>query len=237
MRAYGLLIRDLLLHSQIWLLVQLLQYRMVDMGSVRWFYGSLLAAFIREGREVTDTSERALTLKHDLFRHTETELFIPASQLERAVALTKGLTDWFGGAANQLDPALAAAVDHAGLRAEVERLCGSYIQHYPIYFRRVLPDDTLISMTAQATEPYYSMSLFTYLPARDHAAYNDFVRVLATLLARTCQVRPHWGKYCPLDAADLARLYPRLETFQQACAGVDPQGVFRNAYTRRVIGF
>ena len=48
--------------------------------------------------------------------------------------------------------------------------------------------------------------------------------------------RLHWGKHFPLSAVEIARLYPDLDTFRQICRNRDPDGVFRNDYTRRVLG-
>lgn len=48
--------------------------------------------------------------------------------------------------------------------------------------------------------------------------------------------RLHWGKHFPLNAADVARAYPDLDTFKQLCRASDPNGVFRNSYSERVLG-
>jgi xylitol oxidase len=48
--------------------------------------------------------------------------------------------------------------------------------------------------------------------------------------------RLHWGKHLPLSFAETARMYPRMEAFRQFCMQRDPAGVFRNAYTERVLG-
>ncbi|HEX6117084.1 MAG TPA: D-arabinono-1,4-lactone oxidase [Solirubrobacterales bacterium] len=48
--------------------------------------------------------------------------------------------------------------------------------------------------------------------------------------------RPHWGKRHFQTAETLAGLYPRWDEFQAARARLDPEGVFRNAYTDRVLG-
>ena len=48
--------------------------------------------------------------------------------------------------------------------------------------------------------------------------------------------RPHWGKRHFQTAESLAGLYPRWDEFQAARARLDPEGVFRNDYTDRVLG-
>jgi len=46
--------------------------------------------------------------------------------------------------------------------------------------------------------------------------------------------RCHWGKYLTLDPAHLRGQYPRLDEFRTARAALDPDGLFANAYTRRM---
>lgn len=48
--------------------------------------------------------------------------------------------------------------------------------------------------------------------------------------------RPHWGKLHFQNAASLAPRYPKWDRFMEARAKLDPTGVFRNAYTDRVLG-
>ena len=42
--------------------------------------------------------------------------------------------------------------------------------------------------------------------------------------------RPHWGKMHTMNAASLARLYPRWHDFRRVRAMLDPQGLFLNEY-------
>ena len=48
--------------------------------------------------------------------------------------------------------------------------------------------------------------------------------------------RPHWGKLFTVDAAALARAYPRLGDFQRLRAEVDPTGKFTNAFLDEHLG-
>ena len=48
--------------------------------------------------------------------------------------------------------------------------------------------------------------------------------------------RPHWGKRHFLDAAALSERYPEWSSFQSVRERMDPDGVFANAYTQRVLG-
>ncbi|MGC5172778.1 D-arabinono-1,4-lactone oxidase [Microbacterium sp. DT81.1] len=47
--------------------------------------------------------------------------------------------------------------------------------------------------------------------------------------------RPHWGKvFSPLF--DVTPLYPQMDAFRSLAGELDPGGVFRNGFTRRVLG-
>jgi L-gulonolactone oxidase len=48
--------------------------------------------------------------------------------------------------------------------------------------------------------------------------------------------RPHWGKRHFQTAATLAPRYPEWERFAAVRQRLDPNGVFSNAYTDRVLG-
>ena len=48
--------------------------------------------------------------------------------------------------------------------------------------------------------------------------------------------RPHWGKWHTLEAADLARLYPRWADFQAIRRELDPEGLFGSPAVDRVLG-
>ena len=48
--------------------------------------------------------------------------------------------------------------------------------------------------------------------------------------------RPHWGKRHYQTAESLRERYPQWDRFQAVRERLDPQGVFANDYTRRVLG-
>jgi hypothetical protein len=123
----------------------------------------------------------------------------------------------------------------AGLDRELTVKRGSYTHHYPLFCRRILPEETLISMTAAAPEPMYSISIFTYNRPGRRDAYYAFCFFLAHALRRLVDAKLHWGKHFPFEYADIAPLYPRLEEFRAICISHDPNGVLRNGYTKRVL--
>jgi FAD/FMN-containing dehydrogenase len=183
-----------------------------------------------------DAAERVLTLGHYYFRHEEMELFVPQSRLEEAVEVLRVATEMFAGEITSCPEPIAAKLNLRRLHGELVRHTGSYVHHYPLFFRRVLPDETLISMTGGAAQPFYSISVFTYLAPERRQPYYAFCSWLARAMTALFDARPHWGKHFPLSVAEVSRLYPELEKFRALCRSVDPDGVFRNDYTRRVLG-
>jgi hypothetical protein len=117
---------------------------------------------------------------------------------------------------------------------EIERLAGRYTQHYPICIRRVLPDDTLISMTAGMHEPYYAISFISYARPGERKSFFAFAEALCKSMATLFDGRPHWGKICPLSAEDVERLYPHGAQFRKICAAFDPNGTFTSPWTERL---
>ena len=203
---------------------------------VRWFYCHVLPRSFIRGWTVVGRSDHVLTFRHDLFRHEEMEVFVPARHLREAIALVRHVTSVFAGIDDDAANTAATDLERVGMLEELRAARGSYTHHYPLFFRRVLPDDTLISMTAGAGEPYYSISFFTYLRPEARQPFRAYASFLARSLCRLYGARLHWGKYFPLSVTEVEPLYPRLEEFRQICRRVDPHGVFRNAFTRRVLG-
>jgi len=159
------------------------------------------------------------------------ELFVPARHVREAAAFVRAVVEVFDGAAGP-PPEIATQLESLGMLGELLARRGTFTHHYPITFRRVLPDDSLIG-TSAGDEPYYAISFITYVEPRD-----DFLAMASFLgrsMARLFDARPHWGKWFPLGAAEVERLYPRLPEFRALCRRVDPHGVFRNQFARRVL--
>lgn len=199
-------------------------------GWTRFFYRRLLKRLVLRGVTVTDRSDRILVMEHELFRHLEIELFVPAARVREAAEFVRGVLEVVAG--DEPTPELAARLDAVGMREELHRLRGTFTHHYPITFRRVLPDDTLISTTA-GDEVRYAVSFITLAEPRD--AFLAMGSFLARSMAKLFDARPHWGKWFPLGGDDVERLYPGLPEFREVCRVVDPRGVFRNEFTDRVL--
>ena len=112
--------------------------------------------------ERVDDAERVLTVKHHYFRHEEMELFVGESRLTEAVEVLRRVTEMFAGSAKTVPAHVEQQLRAIGLYDELLAHRGHYAQHYPFFFRRVTPEDTLVSMAASMTEPSYSISIFTY---------------------------------------------------------------------------
>lgn len=206
-RAYWLIVIDVSLHLCVKFSASLMRSRRL----VHLLYRRLLPAFLFPRWRVTDRSDRQLLMRHDLFRHLEMEAFVTREHL-------------------------AAAVDFVVevLRREDER--GSYVHHYPICIRRVLPDDTLISMASchgMQEQDWYAISLITLTEPRE--PFQRMAAFLAEGLSSRFRARLHWGKWFPPGEAGVGRGYPGLGEFVATCRQFDPRGVFRNRFLRRTI--
>ncbi len=229
-RGYKLIGVDVLFHVAIKVLLSLGNPKLI-----RWFYKSIVPNIIVQIDNMVDNSSDALTLNHEYFKHLEMEVFIPARNIYQATKLVYYVTSLFAGIEETLPDEVASELKKINMLETLMEHKGSYTHHYPLFFRRVLPDDTLISMTSGSNEPYYTISFFTYQEPRTQ--FYEFAGFLAHSLTQLYEVRLHWGKYYPLNNSDIAQKYPRLEEFRQICQKTDPKGVFRNDYAKRVLGF
>lgn len=183
-----------------------------------------------------DDAEHVLTLGHHYFRHEEMELFVPESVLHGALQVIRYATEVFAGEPATAPAEVTAALDEHGAHAALLRSRGLHVHHYPFLVRRLLPEDALISMGSSASEPWYSISVFTYRGPERRQGYYAFCAWLASALHALCGARLHWGKHFPLGVREMAQAYPRLDAFRDLCRAVDPAGVFGNRYTEEVLG-
>jgi FAD/FMN-containing dehydrogenase len=203
---------------------------------IQLFYRHVFPLIAGSGIHVIDHSSAILRMRHDLYVHVEMELFVPAPYIRNAAAFVEWVLRWCGGESPGMPEALTG--DDFGREAvnEIRALQGSYAHDYLVTFRRVLADDTLISMTSGGEfDAWYAVSLITY--QRDLKPFLEMARFLAATMASAYRARPHWGKICPLETDEIAALYPALGQFRAHCASVDPNQVFVNDFTRRALGF
>jgi hypothetical protein len=190
------------------LLLLLLVQVLKSPAVIRGFYCWLVLLTVVRGWRVVDRSQDQLIMEHELFRHIEIELFVTRSRLADALQFVR------------------------------ETICntdGTYTHDYAICVRKVLPDDTLISMSSGHTEPSYAISLISYARPSERAGFFQFAECLTHSMGQRFDARPHWGKFCPLTPEEAERLYPRLGEFHEICECYDPRGQFRNDWTARVV--
>lgn len=240
---YRFLTFDVAMHLLLLFAIRFPGSRAIIKGLFRWI---IPAAVIRNW-SVVGVSSQQLVMEHELFRHVEIELFVRRSQLEAALQFVQdsliAAADHRAGPSVEFMTRLAAA----DCGTELLGLMGSYCHHYPICVRRILPDDTLISMasghterngpdpgceeTSCETECWYSITLTNYHRGEAREPFERLARFLAISMARLFGARPHWGKLCPLTVDELRQLYPAFERFRSLHAEHDPDRVFGNSWT------
>lgn len=230
-RMFWLFGMDIGLHVTMLFLIRVLRSAAV----LRFFYRSVLPRLVIQDREFTDESDQMLVMEHELFVHIEIELFVASSLVRPAAEFVTQVLRTFDGSRDAVSAQNRQRLEQIGLLSTLEKLRGSFHHHYAVCFRKVLPDDTWLSMTADADEPWYSISFISYDWPRD--AFLAMADFLARAMTSLFRARLHWGKYFPLDASDTEPSYPHLAEFRALCRRLDPAGTFRNEYVDRVLGF
>ena len=223
-RIYWFLSLDLGLHLLILLCGVWLRSRRL----VHFLFRSIVPWSIFPRWVTSDRSDRQLVMEHELFRHLEEEIFVRRSIVIEASHFVTDILKLADNSRHVLSSSTRSQLQSIDALQDAQALGGCFTHHYPICFRRILPDDTLISMASGSGVDWYSMSLITYVEPRD-----DFFRV-ARFLAETMiplfNARLHWGKWCPVTADQIEHQYPELPTFRTICRRFDPNGVFRNKF-------
>ena len=230
-RAYCFIVIDVGLH-------------LVILGLARWlpsnwllrvFYRYILPCTVVRNWHVVEESSTALTMQHELFRHIEIELFVQRSEVDEATRFLIDVINMFAGREPDCSDATRRQLESIRMWDALCALKGSYVHHYPICFRRVLNDHTLISMASpslQSEEDWYAISLISYHRPQQRQGFLGFADFLGNVFATKFRGRCHWGKYHPGDRATYERLYPRLDEFRETIRRFDEQGQFQNEWTR-----
>jgi FAD/FMN-containing dehydrogenase len=200
------------------------------------FYKAVLPRLLLQQDPVIDDDDHVQTMRHELFPNQDIELFVPESLFRAADDWLKHIISAFADSDYVVPQNIVDSVRQAGLTAAFTR--GSYTHHAPIFYQRVLRDDTLISMTAGASDACYSIIVLSYLPPEPEGGrFEKFAQFVGEGLVRLFNARAHWGKYFPLGVGDLEGRYdPNLPKFRKICDEYDPNGVFRNEFTARALG-
>jgi FAD-linked oxidoreductase len=100
---------------------------------------------------------------------------------------------------------------------------------FPIEVRFSAPDEAFLS-TAHGRETCY-IAVHQYSGMEFETYFRAVEEIMDSYAGR-----PHWGKRHYQRAATLRERYPDWDRFQSIRSRLDPQGVFGNDYTRRVLG-
>ena len=226
-RLYWLGVMDYGMHLLLLSLKRVLRSRRL----IRLAFRHIIPAFLIRNWKVTDRSSSMLVMKHEAFRHIEIELFVPRDQLVAALGFAQEVIKVAGGRKLTLSADNPRRIEELGMQEDLVGLRDQYFHHYPICVRRVLPDDTLISMTSGAEDDWYALSFISYAGPARRAGFSLFANFMARSMSQLFHARPHWGKVCPLEANELTSLYPKFDAFRTVCNTLDPQGVFQNDWT------
>jgi L-gulonolactone oxidase len=100
---------------------------------------------------------------------------------------------------------------------------------FPLEVRFAGPDDALLGPSHGRESCYIAVHVYR------GTAFESYFRGVENIMS-DYGGRPHWGKRHYATAAQLEARYPEWHTFQAIRERLDPDGVFANDYTRRVLG-
>ncbi len=251
---YRYLVFDWGMHFLILLSVRFIRSGLLVRAIFRW----ILPNCVLRNWRVVGPSALQLVMEHELFRHVEIELFVQRRQLPEAMKFLKSALIAVAKKSVPLEPLFQSQLTEMKLSDELMQLRGRYCHHYPICVRKILPDDTLISMACNntrsnandtnrsaaneplaneplANEPWYSITLTNYQVGKAREPFDLLTSFLARSMAQLFAARPHWGKLCPLSVAELRQLYPAFESFKNIRELLDPHHAFSNQWTERLL--
>lgn len=120
-----------------------------------------------------------------------------------------------------------AAEAVARVKAVAER--DDFAVPFPMEVRWVAPDDAFLSPASGRETCYIAVHMYSGMP------WEPYFRAVEDVL-ESYAGRPHWGKLHFQTAETLAPRYPDWDRFAAVRKGLDPAGLFSNAYTDRVLG-
>lgn len=100
---------------------------------------------------------------------------------------------------------------------------------FPVEVRAAAADENWLSTAYRRETAYVAVHRYWRDDPRGYFAAVEAI-------ARGHGGRPHWGKMHERTADDLVPVYPRLGDFLEVRDRLDPERVFANDYTRRVLG-
>ncbi len=226
------------------LLLILLFVRVLRINAiVRLMFRHVFPTFVIRDWHIVSPSSQQLVMENELFRHLELELFVRKSNLESAMTFVRQTLCIAAGTDNVLSASFKERLVHAGLENDLNEVSGTYCHHFPICVRKVLQDDTLISMASPADsafrdeshEAWYAITFTSFARNSDREPFEKLGRFLTKSMAAIFGARPHWGKLVDLQPDKLRALYPQFEVYQQFCQTYDPHGHFQNDWTSELL--
>ncbi len=221
-RSWRFVTVGLFMHLMIVLMARIRPGRRI----VQAFYRRIFPRLFLRKKDFTDTAYRVLTEPQERFTHYASELYVPESAIRDAVPFVQAAIDAFANRDGPVPALFATKIAEADLTERLHQLRGTWVHHYMICVRKVLPDDSLLSMSA-GSEPYYAFSFVTY--DRDRWAFRGFSSFLSQAMAAAFGARPHWGMHIDLRPEEIARLYPKFDRFRRIRRRFDRRGQFSNA--------
>jgi len=100
---------------------------------------------------------------------------------------------------------------------------------FPVEVRVAAPDDIWLSTAYERDSAYIAIHVVKGTPYDRY--FHGFEKIVNQVGGR-----PHWGKMHFLDADDLAERYPRFAEVRAVRDRVDPDRLFANDYSLRVLG-
>ena len=104
-----------------------------------------------------------------------------------------------------------------------------HLLNFPVEVRFTKADDMALSTSYGRDSAYIAVHVYKGMD------YQPYFRDVEAIM-RTHEGRPHWGKLHFRTAPDLAPAYPLFDEFLQLRKRLDPDRVFANEYTDRVLG-
>ncbi len=235
-RLYCFCVIDVGLHIAVTLLSRMIK----SAAAIRFFFRYILPWTIINRWKVVDDAHAMLVMEHDLFRHIEIEVFVPRSKVQQATDLLIDVLCVFGSKPKRNAESTDALLDSAHQKDTLDSMAGSYCHHYPVCFRRVLPDDTMMTSTAESDtasrdEDWYAISFISYHNPDERDGFFGFANFIGPLIAELFGGRCHWGKYNPLDRDQNACLYSEMDAFKEVVNQFDPDGLFANDWLNEVV--
>lgn len=245
---YRFLFLDIGLHLALLFAVRVLRLR----WAIRAMISRVVPFFVIRNWRVVGPSNTQMVMEHELFRHIELELFVQKSKLDSAMEYLQKVLEVAGSIKRREDQVFQEQIARLGMADELKNIAGAYCHHYPICVRKILVDDTLVSMASpscrnldstiddetaseHANEHWYSITLSNFETLEHRPAFERVCGFLTRSMSKMFGARPHWGKLCMLTPMELRDLYPRFSEFRQICLEYDSNRVFRNRWTDELL--